>query len=64
MTLTQLQSAPATARPTLRDAVTGLPSYVPGRRSAGMDIAALASNESHYEPLPAAIAAVAGAAGA
>ncbi|WP_455833560.1 histidinol-phosphate transaminase [Pseudarthrobacter siccitolerans] len=64
MTLTQLQSAPATARPTLRDAVTGLPSYVPGRRSAGLDIAALASNESHYEPLPAAIAAVAGAAGA
>ncbi|SEQ03696.1 histidinol-phosphate transaminase [Arthrobacter sp. OV608] len=64
MTLTQLQSAPAAARPTLRDAVTGLPSYVPGRRSAGVDIAALASNESHYEPLPAAIAAVAGAAGA
>ncbi|WP_285250413.1 histidinol-phosphate transaminase [Pseudarthrobacter sp. fls2-241-R2A-168] len=64
MTLTQLQSAPAAARPTLRGAVTGLPSYVPGRRSAGMDIAALASNESHYEPLPAAIAAVAGAAGA
>jgi histidinol-phosphate aminotransferase len=64
MTLTQLQSAPAASRPTLRDAVTGLPSYVPGRRSAGADIAALASNESHYEPLPAAIAAVAGAAGA
>lgn len=64
MTITQLQSAPAAARPTLRAAVTGLPSYVPGRRSAGMDIAALASNESHYEPLPAAIAAVAGAAGA
>ncbi|WP_142057775.1 histidinol-phosphate transaminase [Pseudarthrobacter sp. B4EP4b] len=64
MTITHLQSAPAAARPTLRVAVTGLPSYVPGRRSAGMDIAALASNESHYEPLPAAIAAVAGAAGA
>jgi histidinol-phosphate aminotransferase len=29
-----------------------------------MDIAALASNESHYEPLPAAITAVAAAAGA
>ncbi|VXC52052.1 hypothetical protein ARTHRO9AX_80136 [Arthrobacter sp. 9AX] len=50
--------------PTLRAAVTGLPSYVPGRRSAGTDIAALASNESHYEPLPAATAAVVAAAGA
>lgn len=59
----QLLTRPATAHPTLRDAVTGLPSYVPGRRSAGADIAALASNESHYEPLPAATAAVAAAAG-
>ncbi|MET4589787.1 histidinol-phosphate transaminase [Arthrobacter sp. 754] len=64
MTITQFRTTPETAHPTLRDAVTGLPSYVPGRRSAGMDIAALASNESHYEPLPAAIAAVTAAAGA
>ncbi|MCQ6269087.1 histidinol-phosphate transaminase [Pseudarthrobacter sp. R1] len=63
MTITQFRTSPDTARPTLRDAVTGLPSYVPGRRSAGTDIAALASNESHYEPLPAAAAAVAAAAG-
>ena len=63
MTPDQLLTAPDTALPTLRGAVTGLPSYVPGRRSAGADIAALASNESHYEPLPAATAAVAEAAG-
>ena len=52
MTHDQLLTAPETAFPTLRGAVAGLPSYVPGRRSAGLDIAALASNESHYEPLP------------
>lgn len=63
MTPDQLLAAPATALPTLRGAVAGLPSYVPGRRSAGADIAALASNESHYEPLPAAVTAVAEAAG-
>src|SRR5215218_5314799 len=63
MTPDQLLTRPDTALPTLRGAVTGLPSYVPGRRSSGMDVAALASNESHYEPLPAAAAAVAAAAG-
>ncbi|MEV7999375.1 histidinol-phosphate transaminase [Pseudarthrobacter oxydans] len=63
MTAEQLLAAPATALPTLRGAVAGLPSYVPGRRSAGADIAALASNESHYDPLPAAVSAVAEAAG-
>jgi histidinol-phosphate aminotransferase len=63
MTRDQLLTAPETALPTLRDAVAGLPPYVPGRRSAGTDTAALASNESHYEPLPAAAAAVAAGAG-
>jgi len=69
MTSDQILAAPESAHPTLRAAVSGLPSYVPGRRassaerSAGVDIAALASNESHYEPLPAAAAAVAEAAG-
>ncbi|TQJ35574.1 histidinol-phosphate transaminase [Arthrobacter sp. SLBN-122] len=68
MTLDQIAAHPApvlpdTALPTLRDAVAGLPAYVPGRRGAGADIAALASNESHYDPLPAAVAAVADAAG-
>ncbi|MFJ6283328.1 histidinol-phosphate transaminase [Pseudarthrobacter oxydans] len=62
MTPEQLLAAPSTALPTLRGAVAGLPSYVPGRRSARADIAALASNESHYEPLPAATVAVAEAA--
>jgi len=52
MTPDQLLAEPAGALPTLRSAVTGLPAYVPGRRSAGADIEALASNESHYEPLP------------
>lgn len=63
MTSDQLVAAPETALPTLRGAVTGLPPYVPGRRGSGADIAALASNESHYHPLPAAIDAVAEAAG-
>ena len=63
MTTDQILTAADTAHPILRTAVSGLPSYVPGRRSAGADIAALASNESHYEPLPAAAAAVAEAAG-
>ncbi|MDQ0770268.1 histidinol-phosphate aminotransferase [Pseudarthrobacter defluvii] len=58
-----LLAEPETALPTLRAAVTGLPAYVPGRRSLGADVATLASNESHYEPLPAAITAVAEAAG-
>ncbi|MCT9625766.1 histidinol-phosphate transaminase [Pseudarthrobacter equi] len=63
MTSDQLVAVPEHALPTLRGAVTGLPSYVPGRRSLGADIAALASNESHYEPLPSAVTAVAEAAG-
>ncbi|TWD54065.1 histidinol-phosphate aminotransferase [Arthrobacter sp. AG367] len=63
MTSDQLEAAPETALPTLRGAVAGLPSYVPGRRGTGADIAALASNENHYEPLPAAVAAVGEAAG-
>lgn len=63
MTPDQLLAEPATALPTLRSAVTGLPAYVPGRRGTGAAMAALASNESHYDPLPAAIAAVGEAAG-
>ncbi|QDG64439.1 histidinol-phosphate transaminase [Pseudarthrobacter sp. NIBRBAC000502771] len=59
----QLLAPPVTTLPTLRAAVTGLPAYVPGRRSLGADIAALASNESHYHPLPAAMVAVTEAAG-
>ena len=59
----QLLTAPDTVLPALRGAVAGLPASVPGRKGAGLDIAALASNESHYEPLPAAAAAVTEAAG-
>ncbi|MDT0195740.1 histidinol-phosphate transaminase [Arthrobacter sp. AB6] len=63
MTSNQLVAGPEAALPALRGAVAGLPSYVPGRRGAGVDVAALASNESHYDPLPAAVTAVAEAAG-
>ncbi|MBT0772015.1 histidinol-phosphate transaminase [Kineosporia sp. J2-2] len=40
------------SRPELRAAVRNLPGYVPGRRSLSADVAALASNESHFDPLP------------
>src|SRR6478735_6891905 len=62
MTNNQILMTPTTT-PTLRAAVSDLPSYVPGRRNAGEDIATLANNENHYEPLPAAAAAVAETAG-
>ncbi|OFI39136.1 histidinol-phosphate transaminase [Arthrobacter sp. SW1] len=62
MSLSSTELLPTAVRPALRAAVSGLPSYVPGRRGTGVDIAALASNESHHEPLPAAAAAVAEAA--
>ncbi|MFF2843615.1 histidinol-phosphate transaminase [Paenarthrobacter sp. NPDC057981] len=63
MTPDRIPSPHGKTLPNLRIAVSGLPPYVPGRRGTGMDIAALASNESHYAPLPAAAAAVAEAAG-
>jgi histidinol-phosphate aminotransferase len=44
--------------PALRAAVSGLPAYVAGRRSESALAAALASNESHYAPLPSVIAEV------
>jgi histidinol-phosphate aminotransferase len=49
--------------PQLRPAVAGLPAYVAGRKAQGADIAALASNESHYPPLPKVLDAIAAAAG-
>ncbi len=45
-------------RPLLRAAVRNLPGYVPGRRAATADVAALASNESHFDPLPSVRAKV------
>lgn len=49
--------------PQLRPAVAGLPAYVAGRKAQGADIAALASNESHFPPLPKVLDAIAAAAG-
>jgi histidinol-phosphate aminotransferase len=49
--------------PRLRAAVSGLPAYVAGRRASGAAVAALASNESHFPPLPAVVDAVVAAAG-
>lgn len=43
---------PRGEEPRVRDVVSQLPGYVAGRRAAGDLTAALASNESHYEPLP------------
>ncbi|MGC3993593.1 MAG: histidinol-phosphate transaminase [Propionicimonas sp.] len=55
-----MDSAPL---PQLRPAVAGLPPYVAGRKAKGDDVAALASNESHYPPLPKVLDAIAAAAG-
>jgi len=50
-TITETPSGKRTL-PTIRNAVRDLPGYVAGRRAAGTGIAALASNESPFEPLP------------
>jgi histidinol-phosphate aminotransferase len=50
-------------QPVLRPAVAGLPAYVAGRKPQGAEVAALASNESHYPPLPKVLAAITSAAG-
>jgi histidinol-phosphate aminotransferase len=44
--------------PALRPVVAGLPAYVAGRRSVSELTAALASNESHYPPLPSVLEVV------
>jgi histidinol-phosphate aminotransferase len=46
------------ASPKLGKAVAGLPRYVAGRRADNALTAALASNESHYEPLPSVLESV------
>ncbi|MGX5358400.1 histidinol-phosphate transaminase [Kocuria sp. KH4] len=51
------------AEPPLRPVVARLPGYVAGRRASGELTAALASNESHYDPLPSVLADVREAAG-
>ena len=45
--------------PPLRPAVAALPSYIAGRRSSRPQTAPLASNESHFAPLPAVLEAIA-----
>lgn len=45
--------------PPLRPAVDALPSYIAGRRSSSPATAPLASNESHFAPLPAVLDAIA-----
>lgn len=48
--------------PQPRPAVAGLPAYVAGRKGHSPLTAALASNESHFPPLPAVLAAISAAA--
>ena len=48
-----------TSLPRQRPAVAGLPAYVAGRKATGEQVAALASNESHYPPLPKVLDAIA-----
>lgn len=48
--------------PKSRPAVAALPAYIAGRKASGPDVAALASNESHFHPLPKVLDAIATAA--
>ncbi|MDJ1371908.1 histidinol-phosphate transaminase [Gulosibacter molinativorax] len=45
--------------PQPRDVFERIPAYKPGRRATGVEIAPLASNESHHEPLPSVLEAIA-----
>lgn len=53
----------STTLPSIRLAVAALPGYVAGRRSTSPLTAPLASNESHFPPLPKVMAALAEVAG-
>ncbi len=55
----QTDSAGAAESPRPRAAVRELPAYVAGRRADSAAIAALASNESHFPPLPSVLDVVA-----
>ena len=52
----------AAPRPAARSAVRALPVYVPGRKAESTATAALASNESHFDPLPSVLGVVSDAA--
>ena len=54
---------PETAAPGLRAAVANLPAYVAGRSAESELTAALASNESHFAPLPSVVEVVTAEAG-
>ncbi|UDY24991.1 histidinol-phosphate transaminase [Nocardioides sp. Kera G14] len=49
---------PTLPGPVPRSLLSQLPAYVAGRRAAGAEVAALASNESHFAPLPAVVDAI------
>ncbi|WP_422758535.1 histidinol-phosphate transaminase [Paenarthrobacter sp. C1] len=57
-TLTDSAAPVGNGLPTLRPEVASLPRYVPGVRAEGPDVAALASNESHFDPLPSVLRGV------
>jgi len=54
---------PEAAAPTLRAAVVNLPAYVAGKSAESELTAALASNESHFAPLPSVVEVVTAEAG-
>lgn len=51
-----------TDHPVLRPDVAALPAYIAGRKADGAQVAALASNESHFPPLATVVEAVGAAA--
>ena len=61
-TLSAVAVSPVTGLPSLRPEVASLPAYVPGVRAEAAAMAALASNESHFHPLPPVLQSVLSAA--
>ncbi|WP_156386107.1 histidinol-phosphate transaminase [Arthrobacter sp. Soil764] len=61
--LSMTSTLPAAAAPEVRAAVAELPAYVAGKSAQSDLTAALASNESHFVPLPSVIEAISAEAG-
>lgn len=61
--LSMTSTLPAAAAPEVRAAVAQLPAYVAGKSAQSDLTAALASNESHFVPLPSVIEAISAEAG-
>ena len=61
--LCMTSTLPETAAPQVRAAVAGLPAYVAGKSAQSELTAALASNESHFPPLPSVVEAMSAEAG-